>query len=221
MIDVPGKSQMVRPTPPSGMQLLETMRLEAGDVVRFERHLRRMEDSARYFGFRWDAARVRSAVVAAGEAHRDGVWRLRLTVDAEGAPELTVTEHHDAPGALWRVAFANAPTEADDPFLFNKTTHRPAYEAARRGRPDVDDVLLWNSRGEATESTIANLIVEIDGTRYTPPVTSGLLAGTLRAELLERGEIHDRVLTRGEVARAERLWLINSLRGWIDATLVR
>lgn len=208
-----------RESPP--VRLLETMRLEQGDVVRLERHLRRMEDSAHYFGIPWNSARVRSVVDEARIARREGCWRLRLTVDREGAPELTATEHRDAPGALWRVAFANAPVDDSDPFLFNKTTHRPAYEAARRGRPDVDDVLLWNTRGEATESTIANLLVEIDGVKYTPPVSSGLLAGVLRAELLERGDIHERVITRGEVARAPRLWLINSLRGWIEATLVR
>ena len=27
----------------------------------------------------------------------------------------------------------------------------------------MDDVLLWNERGELTESTIANIVVELDG----------------------------------------------------------
>jgi para-aminobenzoate synthetase/4-amino-4-deoxychorismate lyase len=48
-----------------------------------------------------------------------------------------------------------------------------------------------------------------------------LLGGTLREELLETGAIRERVITRGEVVRAERLWLINSLRGWIEATYIR
>jgi para-aminobenzoate synthetase/4-amino-4-deoxychorismate lyase len=63
-------------------------------------------------------------------------------------------------------------------------------------------------------------VVEIDGVRYTPPVASGLLAGTFRAELLEQGLIRERVLSKTEVASAPRLWLINSVREWVDARLV-
>jgi para-aminobenzoate synthetase/4-amino-4-deoxychorismate lyase len=173
------------------------------------------------FSHRFDAARVRGAIDAATASHPEGLWRLRLTVASDGAADITVTPHEDVPGTLWRVAFANAPVDDTDPFLRNKTTHRTAYDTARRGRPDVDDVLLWNTRRELTESTIANVVVEIEGQRCTPPVDCGLLPGVLRAELLDRGDIVERVITRGEVVRAERLWLINSLRGWIEALLVR
>ena len=81
-------------------------------------------------------------------------------------------------------------------------------------RPDCDDVLLWNERGEVTESSIANLVVRIDGELVTPPVRCGLLAGTFRAELLERAEIVDRVIRVEELSRAESLFLINSVQGW-------
>ena len=106
-------------------------------------------------------------------------------------------------------------------FLFNKTTRRFQYEKARRARPDVEDVLLWNARGEVTESTVANVVVEIDGERWTPPVESGLLAGVFRGELLRSGTVRERVLTRAAVEGAQRLWLVNSLREWMDVVLVR
>jgi para-aminobenzoate synthetase/4-amino-4-deoxychorismate lyase len=110
--------------------------------------------------------------------------------------------------------------DARDPFVLNKTTQRTVYDTARSSHPDVDDVLLWNTRGEVTEATIGNVVAEIDGVRYTPPVSCGLLAGTFRAEQLEAGTIRERVLTKTDVATATRLWLINSVREWIDATLV-
>lgn len=202
-------------------RLLETMRLEQGAVVRQERHFERMRASAAYFGFAWDEERTRATVNGAAAAHPEGVWRMRLLHDAAGALDVTCTPHDDSTHQPWRLAFANAPVDERDPFLCNKTTNRQVYDRARRGRPDVDDVLLWNSRRELTESTIANVVVEIDGGRYTPPLDCGLLAGTLRAELLERGEIRERVISRGEVMRAERIWLINSMRGWIEGVVVR
>ena len=109
--------------------------------------------------------------------------------------------------------FARDPIDARDPFILHKTTRRLVYEDAKRPRPDLDDVLLWNTRGEVTESTIGNVVAEIDGVRYTPPVSSGLLGGTFRAEQLDAGTIHERVLTKDDVASASRLWLINSVRG--------
>jgi len=51
-------------------------------------------------------------------------------------------------------------------------------------------------------------------------VSCGLLGGTFRAELLEAGTIRERVLTKADVEAASRLWLINSVREWIDAELV-
>ena len=123
-------------------------------------------------------------------------------------------------GRPWRVTLAESPIDDRDPFLFNKTTNRAAYDAARRSRPDVDDVLLWNQRGEVTESTIANVVADMEGVRITPPVMCGLLAGTYRAELLEAGVLRERVVTKNDMAHARRIWLINSLRGWIEVDLV-
>src|SRR5688500_12122220 len=178
--------------------LLETMRLEDGRVVRLERHLARMAVSARHFGFVWNEDGAREAVDAEMRAHQRGCWRLRLLMPADGGARVECTEHR--PDArIWRIAFALAPVDSADPFLRNKTTRREVYDAARRARPDVDDVVLWNERGEVTESTIANVVVELDGLRQTPSADCGLLPGTFRAELLDAGAIRECVLTRDDV----------------------
>jgi para-aminobenzoate synthetase/4-amino-4-deoxychorismate lyase len=201
--------------------LLETMRLEDGRVPRLERHLERMEIAARRFGYFWAAPAVRDAVEATARSHASGSWRVRLLLSRDGVATIECSRYERS-GGLWRVAFAAHPVaDARDPFVLNKTTHRIVYDAARRSHADVDDVLLWNSRGEVTESTIGNVVAEIDGVRYTPPVSCGLLAGTFRAEQLEAGTIRERVLTKADVVAATRLWLINSVREWIDAELVR
>jgi para-aminobenzoate synthetase/4-amino-4-deoxychorismate lyase len=46
------------------------------------------------------------------------------------------------------------------------------------------------------------------------------LAGTLRAELIDRGELFERTITKEELAKAESFALINSVRGWMPAQLV-
>ena len=198
--------------------LLETMRLDEGTVVRLEWHLARLAGSAGRFGYQLDEARIRNAVAETVHEHPHGQWRVRLLVARDGTPTIECTPYAHAPRA-WRVTFATAPVDSRDPFLANKTTHREVYDSARRARPDVDDVILSNERGEITEATVANIVVEIDGVRVTPPLASGLLGGAFRGELLDSNQIHERVLTRDDVRRASRIWLINSLREWIDAVL--
>ena len=199
--------------------LLETMRLDEGTVVRLERHLSRLARSARQFGYAHDAARIQSTLAEAARAHPHGQWRLRLLVARDGEPTIECTPYA-RDSRTWRVAFASDPVDSNDPFLANKTTNRGVYDTARHARPDVDDVILSNERGEITEATLANIVAEIDGVRYTPPLACGLLGGTFRDELLASGQLHERKLTRADVTNASRLWLINSVREWIDAVLV-
>jgi para-aminobenzoate synthetase / 4-amino-4-deoxychorismate lyase len=199
--------------------LLETMRLDEGVLVRLERHLERLGRSARHFAYAYDDARTRAAIAAVEAAHPHGTWRVRLLVARDGTPAIECTPYA-ADGRPWRVTFASAAVDSRDPFLANKTTHRVVYESARRAQPDVDDVILWNEREEVTEATIANVVAEIDGVRYTPPLACGLLGGTFRGELIASGQLRERVLTRDDVRRASRLWLINSVREWVDAVLV-
>jgi len=179
----------------------------------------RMANAARYFAYQWSESSVRGALADVAREHPQGCWRLRLLLSADGRPTIECTSHADTT-VPWRVNFARDPIDARDPFILHKTTRRLVYEDAKRSNPDLDDVLLWNERGEVTESTIGNVVAEIDGIRCTPPIASGLLGGTFRAEQLEAGTIRERVLTKADIASASRLWLINSVRGWVEAILV-
>jgi para-aminobenzoate synthetase/4-amino-4-deoxychorismate lyase len=85
--------------------------------------------------------------------------------------------------------------------------------------PKADDVLLWNQRKELTETTWANLVLQIRGKLFTPPVSCGLLGGVFRASLLRQGRIRERVLHLSDLRRAERVFLINSVRQWIPVHL--
>jgi branched-subunit amino acid aminotransferase/4-amino-4-deoxychorismate lyase len=202
---------------PGGYSLLETMRVDEGVVARLDRHLARMRGSAETLGFAWREAHVRAAVERARAAHATGLWRMRLVVGRAGAPAASCTPHAEH-ARVWRIGVAPSAVDSGDPLLRHKTTARGIYTAARASRADLDDVLLRNERGEVTESTIANIVADL-GALVTPPAGCGLLPGVLRSELLDQGVLAERVLTLDDVRRARRVWLINSLRGWIDVTI--
>jgi len=42
------------------------------------------------------------------------------------------------------------------------------------------------------------------------------LGGVFRAELLSKGRLRERCLTPDDVRQASRVWLINSVREWVE-----
>ena len=132
-------------------------------------------------------------------------------------------EHHPVEPTLGVLAVCidDRPVDSRDPFLFHKTTNRSLYERARSRAPaSCDEVILWNASGEVTEAATANVVVEDDGSRVTPPVDCGLLAGTFRAEILAKGEVTEAVVTLDTLRKARQIWLINSVHGWREARLM-
>ena len=205
----------------SDFDLLETLLWKPGEgYVLLQAHLGRMADAARYFRYPFDRAAILKKMEALVAQVPPEPQRVRLLLAENGAARLESTGMPcPADSAPWRVALATQPVDTDNPFLRHKTTHRVVYDDALALCPDCDDVILWNARGEITESCRANVVIEIDGQRWTPPLACGLLPGVFRAQLLAEGVLAERVLTREDVRRAERLWLINSVRGWVPAVL--
>ena len=116
-----------------------------------------------------------------------------------------------------KLTLADTPVNSASPFLYHKTTNREIYDSYRAKFPDYDDVILWNEKKEITESTIANLVVKIDGNLYTPSTKSGLLAGTFRQYLLDQGAIKEKIIHLDDLKKAEEIFFINSVRKWQQA----
>jgi para-aminobenzoate synthetase/4-amino-4-deoxychorismate lyase len=206
--------------PRPAFELLETLLWRRGrGYFLLEAHLKRLCDSACYFDFVVDADAVRHQLLTVAEGFTEPRYRVRLRVNRRGQAQVEYAPLLPERRA-WRVALAQQPVNPREVFLYHKTTHRQVYERARVEHPDCDDVILWNTRGEITESTRANVVARLDGRYYTPPVACGLLAGVYRGHLLQRGLLRERVLTIDDLRRAEAIYLINSVRGWIRVELV-
>jgi len=212
------KAQAWQPAAPV-TGLFETMRLDEGSVPLRARHLDRLAWSASVLGLPHDGAQVIAALAACAARHPAGLWRVRLVLRADGRVSADAEPHVDEPDRLWRVAFARTPVDVDQGRPWHKTLDRTRYDRVAAERPDADAVLLWTPAGRVTEATWANVVVELDGRRWTPPLADGLLPGVFRASLLADGVIGERSLTRDEVRRATRVWLINALRGWMAARI--
>ena len=203
-------------------RLLETLLwTDADGYFLVAEHLDRLQDSAEYFDFGFSRAGVADALSGLAESLDGPRQRVRLLVSRDGAVSLEHTPEPDTgSNAPVRVRLAAGPIAVDDPFLYHKTTRRHVYEKARAAVTDCDEVLLWNPDGYVTETSIANVVVELDGRLYTPPVSCGLLGGTYRRRLLEEGAVEERRIHIDDLSAATKLTLVNSVRGRYRAELI-
>lgn len=211
---------------PRDFDLIETLRFDAGEgYVLLDQHLDRLERSAAYFGYPMERDSVRRALEKTTAEVSSGLVRVRLLLSHDGTVSVTsFPMTPSVPDQKMQYVFSDHAVASDDVFLYHKTTIRDLYdgEYARASEQlGADEVLFVNEKGELTEGSRTNIFVERDGMLLTPPVASGLLAGTLRADLLAQGKARQAILTPDDLEGNDPVFLGNSVRGLLQAVPVR
>ncbi len=200
--------------------LLETLALDNGQLHHRTDHLERLHRAAAHFNYPWDAAAVQRCLQTLATAHPQGLWRVRLLLDAAGQPRAEAFALQPTAEPV-RLQLATRPfVEAHSEFVRHKTTRRAHYAAfapTASDAPGVFDTVLWNEEGEITETTFGNIAVLLDGQWVTPPLHCGLLPGVGRAVALREGRVQEAVVRLQDLPRVQGWAFINSLRGWLDA----
>jgi para-aminobenzoate synthetase/4-amino-4-deoxychorismate lyase len=209
--------------PTQDVTLIETLLWErATGYSLLDRHLERLAASARYFNLPGDRAQAASMLADIASTFPADTMRVRLTLDAAGPAVTAVPLPPNPP--VFRFAIAPERLDSQSLWLRHKTTNRAFYDAPRQrahAALGVDEVVFLNEKNELTEGSITNLFIARNGILLTPPLSSGLLPGTLRAELIATGRAEEQVLTLADLQSAEAIWLGNSVRGLLRASWVR
>jgi len=205
-------------------ELIETFGWSArSGFVRLDMHLDRLTSSAEHLGFQFNRPALEAELAELADMFpRDAVQRrVRLKLNRAGKVEITSEALVDGPRRPLLVGIEPVRVDGADPFLRHKTTCRQRYEAcfARAAAAGLDEVIFLNRNGHVTEASRHNVFVEINGRLATPPVTSGLLPGILRQELLQSGAAVERNLTLDDIHQSGRWFVGNSLRGLQTALL--
>jgi len=212
------KTLMLTDSTPS-FQLLESIlwTRENGFSL-LDYHLKRLVETGDYFDYPIFLKKIHASLNEAVSSLEDASCKIRLLVNAAG--DVSV-ESSRIESCFFRtkprVRLAGKPVNTQTPFIYHKTDHRALYEEQLACHPRMDDVILWNERDEITESCYSNIALEMKGILYTPPVTCGLLAGTYRQWMLDQKSLQERVLHRDDLARADKIMLMNSVRGLREA----
>jgi branched-subunit amino acid aminotransferase/4-amino-4-deoxychorismate lyase len=193
-----------------------------------DRHLARLDRSARTLGFKCQIDQVRrDALELRAALPPGGPHRVRIFLERSGEIQIRsapMPPLADGPVKLLLAsAWGFAPQPSSNPLLLHKTSLRDEYDRAWKMAESVAafDMLFCNDRGELTEGGRSNLFLRMDGQWWTPPLTSALLPGVMREVLLEDQNFGaaERVLYPSDLKKAEEIILSNSLRGALQAQL--
>jgi 4-amino-4-deoxychorismate lyase len=199
-----------------GLRLIETMLWDGESFPRGHLHAERAARSAAALGWPSPVPAIERALHV---QPRGVAQRLRLSFDSKGRVQLEIMPLIPT-SPPWRVGLATERLSSDDPWLRHKTSRRGAYDRARAALPEgLDEVLFVNERGEVCDGSITTVFFRrkrgwfgLGQRMCTPPLSSGLLPGVLRAEMACKEE----VLMAEDLPKVQ-LWVGNSVRGLIPA----
>ena len=209
---------LTRPQP--DFQLIETMLWEPKIGLFLEQeHIHRIQKSAGYFDIPFHFDQLEKQLHQTINQLKKQSHKIRLLLHQNGTFSIKTSPFNPTQKSC-KITLAKNPNPPVSSFLFHKTTQRDLYEKAKADFPEFDDVILWNTQGEITESCIANIVIQQGDQLFTPPLKSGLLPGTFRAHLLKTKAIQEKTIPIEELKTADEIYLINALRKWRPATLL-
>lgn len=204
-----GRAPVVSPLAVYGRGVFTTLAVYHGQPFLWPAHWERLTAHAKRIGLdlaSLAAEQVRDALLRLIEANAVERGRARVTVAPSAlavggpwSPEVAPAKRAAIDFMIftgeWRAVPAEGLALTVSPFRastlgplagvksVNYLEHVLAWEEARARK--FDEAVILNERGEIVSATMANLFWIVEGTLHTPALTTGCIAGTTRACVIE------------------------------------
>ncbi|ETJ04763.1 MAG: Aminodeoxychorismate synthase, component I [Streptococcus parasanguinis DORA_23_24] len=197
-------------------ELLTTGRIHQGELTFLEQHLSRLREASRYFAYPYDEPKLLKELQEKLDHLKSNLdYRCRIALQKNGAFQLTITELTDLPASYLQAQLTEQKLDLATPVTYFKTSQRDHL-----GQSDHEQIFHLPD-GSLLETTIGNLVLEIEGQLYTPPAHLPLLDGIYRRHLLETQQVEEKLLTLNDLTDADRIYACNALRGLYALNLQR
>lgn len=190
----------------SDFKLVETILVKNCKMKYKTLHFNRMKNSAKELGFKFnnDILKIKP--------EKDGILRILLSRDS-----IFETQYLSLNSiSTNKITISDTPIDSKNELLQHKTTHRPWYEKSliKIKKNEIFDEIFVNEKGEITEGTRSNIVLQLDGNLYTPPVNCGILNGVMRQKMAK--VLTEKKLYLKDLKCAEKIFCINSVRGIVE-----
>ena len=224
-----------------GEGIYETLRTYNGRLFLYDRHMRRLRNSARMIELVipfTDEELARHVSDTIGAMKLDGKEAYVRVLVTRGVGELSY-DLKATPRPSWVVIakpLIELPSEiyergckvvlvdvvrnhpkAVNPMIKSNNLMNQALAAQQAFQRGAFDGVMRNNRGELTECATSNLFLVRNNAVLTPPIECGLLPGITRELLFEVGrnagiEVREQVLRDGDLFRADEAFLTSTTR---------
>ena len=232
-----------------GEGVYETMRTYHGRPFLYDRHMRRLRNSARMIVLDVPytdadlASQIRDTMSAANLNGAEAYIRVlltrgigELTYDPQATPSpslvIIVKPQVDPPAEIYDngvraviVDIVRNHPQTVNPMIKSNNLMNSALAAQEAIRKGGFEGIMRNYRGELTECTTANLFIVRNDAALTPPLGSGLLPGITREFLFEIGkdvgvDVREQVLRDEDLFSADEAFLTSTTREALPITKV-
>lgn len=224
-----------------GEGVYETLRTYNGTLFLFERHMRRLRNSAGLIGLELPFTseglheQISDTIRAADLGSREAYVRVLvtrgvgdLTYNLKATPKASVViiakPMPDQPAEIYergvKVALVdvvrNHP-QSVNPMIKSNNLMNSALAAQQAFKRGAFEAVMRNFRGELTECATANLFIVKNSVVLTPPLECGLLPGITREFIMEIGpalgvETREQVLQDDDLFAADEAFLTSTTR---------
>ena len=187
------------PLSSSSSLLLETIKIEDGEVHNLSYHQKRCDKTRKTLFNSTDILNLVDSI----EAPKKGLYRCRILY----AKTLHSVEYIAySPKDIHSLKIV----KSDINYNF-KYADRDTFTDLLTEHNDVDEILIEKD-GYLTDTTIANIAFYAEGVWYTP--TTPLLKGTMRQKLLDDGFLQERNIKKEDLNQYTQVALMNAMIGF-------
>ena len=195
----------------TGSGIFETIRVQDGKVFALHRHHCRAKETAEKLGFAIpDEQFVSDESYQVIQSEDLSLGRMRWHFDKNGEFTISYTAYEDPKLPARLMIFDERLPEYE---IRNKEfpyRNLDLLDIAKRN--GFDDGVIVRKDGQIAETSMASLLLKIDGDWITPPLTSGILNGVIRALVLEAGLAIVRKVMESDLPKVRSGLLLSSLR---------
>ena len=188
--------------------LISTGRIHQGKLLFLEEHIKRLQESSRYFDYPFNAEKAHYQVEALCQSlDLDTDYRLKMSLAKDGELKFEHSQLTNLSDDFCQARLVEQRHPLDSPYTFFKTSYRPHLSI------EPHEQIYYNHEGQLLETSIGNIVLKIEDQLYTPPVHLGLLNGIYRQSLIADNKLKEKVLTVKDMEQAQAIYGCNAVRG--------
>ena len=188
--------------------LISTGRVHQGKLLFLEEHMKRLQESSRYFDYPFNAEKAHYQVEALCQSlNLDKDYRLKMSLAKDGELKFEHTQLTNLSNDFCQARLVEQRHPLDSPYTFFKTSYRPHLSI------EPHEQIYYNHEGQLLETSIGNIVLKIKDQLYTRPVHLGLLNGIYRQRLIADNKLKEKVLTLKDMEQAQAIYGCNAVRG--------